>query len=122
MADSIGLAVEPMDHGLFLCSHRRTGALLDIWGELHLLTLFSIAQVVLALVDVVNAHATAEEDTFNPNIYGVTALGISLLSNILATTLIGIKAWYVHQHPPWNQRHSQPSSETGLIEGTFKSS
>ena len=50
---------------------------------------------MLALIDVGSAHATATENTFNPNIYGATALGISLLSNIVATTLVGIKAWYV---------------------------
>ncbi len=52
-------------------------------------------QLVLAVVDVATSHATPTKRSFQPNIYGITALIISLFSNIMATSLIGIKAWHV---------------------------
>ena len=46
-------------------------------------------------MDVATSHSTQFVDAFRPNLYGYAALGISLLSNVFATVLIGIKAWYV---------------------------
>ncbi|KAF9063569.1 hypothetical protein BDP27DRAFT_1334933 [Rhodocollybia butyracea] len=55
--------------------------------------IFVILPVILSVVDVSRAHATPANLAFEPDLFGVTALIISLMSNLWATSLVGRKAW-----------------------------
>ncbi|EIM84263.1 uncharacterized protein STEHIDRAFT_170004 [Stereum hirsutum FP-91666 SS1] len=66
-----------------------------VWNRYVLGTavVFSVVPLILATIDAATSHPTTAHNTFQPNIFGLLALLLSLLSNIWATSLIGYKAW-----------------------------
>ncbi|KAF9059629.1 hypothetical protein BDP27DRAFT_1431083 [Rhodocollybia butyracea] len=57
---------------------------------------FVVLPVILSVVDVSRAHASSVNLAFEPDLFGITALIISLISNLWATSLVGRKTW-VHR-------------------------
>ncbi|KAF9059628.1 hypothetical protein BDP27DRAFT_1431082 [Rhodocollybia butyracea] len=55
--------------------------------------IFVILPVILSVVDISRAHATPANLAFEPDLFGITALIISLISNLWATSLVGRKTW-----------------------------
>ncbi|KAF9059626.1 hypothetical protein BDP27DRAFT_1431081 [Rhodocollybia butyracea] len=55
---------------------------------------FVILPVIFSLIDVSRTHATPNKLAFEPDSFGITALIISLISNLWATSLVGRKAWF----------------------------
>ncbi|KAF9059622.1 hypothetical protein BDP27DRAFT_455560 [Rhodocollybia butyracea] len=68
-----------------------------IWGWPRftqiIFAIFAILPVILSVVDVSRAHATPNDNSFEPDTFGITALIISLISNLWATSLVGRKTW-----------------------------